>query len=147
MLRRWLALGLGMAGTAIAIAGGLGWTMRPATYRDAVVAELNQLRIAHAEVELRAICVPDPACIITTSTKAFAVIVIHRDRASYGRVTCYDRGGDCYLDLLNLGIRNVALRDVRGVRVLPKRLAQLAEHIAARVRGWGQVKLDGGYEL
>jgi hypothetical protein len=69
------------------------------------------------------------------------------NRASYGRVTCYDRGGDCYLDLLDLGVERAPLRDVRGVRLLPTWLAQLAENVAAWVRGWGRATRNGSYEL
>jgi len=134
MLRRWLAFGLGAVGIAAALAGGLQWSERPATYRDAVVELLDQRRIAHAGVEVREVCRPDPRCIVGDSRRTFATVVVYRAAASYGQITCYDRRGDCYLDLMALDIIHVPLRDLRGMRRLPKPLALLAEEIAARLR-------------
>jgi hypothetical protein len=63
-------------------------------------------------------------------------VIVHRDAASYGQITCYDRRGGCYLDLEALGVRRAPLRDLRGIRLLPKPLARAAEQIVARLRGW-----------
>ena len=127
---------IGSTIAALTLASGLGWAARPVMYRDAVVAALDQLRIAHTKVEVRAICWPEPACIVTTKTQTFTVAIIHENHASYGRVTCYDRGGNCYLYLRDLGIERVPLRDVLGARLLPRWLAQLGEDTAAWIHRW-----------
>jgi hypothetical protein len=59
---------------------------------------------------------------------------VYRDTVSYGRVTCYDQRGDCYLDLATLGIVREPLHDLRGVRFLPKPLTRVAERILANMR-------------
>jgi hypothetical protein len=108
---------------------------RPATYRDAVVEALDQRRVAYTDVNVHDICLPDPGCVITDPTRTFAAVLVLHDSASYGQITCYDRRGDCYLDLAALGIFRAPLHDPRGVRLLPKPVARVVEYIAARVRG------------
>jgi hypothetical protein len=46
--------------------------------------------------------------------------VVHGGAARRSQLTCYDRRGDCYLDLPALGIQRMPLRDLRGVRWMPK---------------------------
>jgi len=136
MIRRWLAFGLGVAGVSLAIAGGYTWADRPSTYRDAVIEALDQRRVAYTAIEVREICLPDPSCIVADGTRTFAMVEVHRDAASYGQITCYDRRGDCYLDLAAIGIHHAPLRELQGVRFLAKPLARLWERGAAWVRGW-----------
>jgi hypothetical protein len=134
MLRHWLALGFAITGVAVALAGMYQWTTRPANYREAVVEALEGRQVADPDVEVHAICLPDPNCVISDPTRTFATVVVRHERASYGRITCYDRCGDCYLDLASMGIWRAPLRDLRGVRILPKPLARVTEQIVARMR-------------
>ena len=134
MLRHWLALGFAVAGVAVALAGAYQWTTRPATYREAVIEALKGRQVAYPDVEVHAVCLPDPNCVITDPTRTFATVVVRHDHASYGRITCYDRCSDCYLELAPLGIWRAPLRDLRGVRRLPKPLARVAEQFVARMR-------------
>jgi hypothetical protein len=134
MLRHWLALGFAIAGVAVALAGAYQWTTRPATYREAVIEALEGRQVAYPDVEVHEVCLPDPTCVITDPTRTFATVVVRRDRASYGRITCYDRCGDCYLDLAPMGIWRAPLRDLRGVPLLPKPLVRVTEQIVARMR-------------
>jgi len=134
MLRHWLALGFAIAGVAVALAGAYHWTPGPATYREAVIEALEGRQVAYTDVEVHEVCLPDPNCVITDPMRTFGTVVVRRDRASYGRICCYDRRGDCYLDLASLGIWRAPLRDLRGVRLLPKPLARVAEQIVARMR-------------
>jgi hypothetical protein len=119
---------------AAAITVGYHLTTRPATYRDAVIEVLGQRDVTYTGLELREACLPDPGCVITAGRHTFATVVMRGGRASYGQITCYDRRGDCYLDLATLGVVRAPLRDLRGVRLLRRPLAQVAELIAARVR-------------
>jgi hypothetical protein len=68
--------------------------------------------------------------------RTYASVVVHGGGASYGLITCYDRRGDCYFDIASLGIWRAPLRDLRGVRLLPKPLARLFERAVAWLRGW-----------
>ena len=139
MLRNWLIFGFGVAGAALALTGAYAWELRPDTYQDAVREVLDQQHIAYTELEVREICVPDPSCLINSDgTRTFAAVVVHGSAAKAGQITCYDRHGDCYLELPSLGIRRMPLRDRRGVRLLPKPLAHVWERGAAWVRGWLQ---------
>jgi hypothetical protein len=119
----------------LALAGGYAWAARPDTYRDAVVESLNQRHVVYAALEVREICLPDPQCIIGDGARTYAAVVVHGRGASYGLIACYDRRGDCYLDIASLGIWRAPLRDLRGVRFLPKSLARLLERAAAWLRG------------
>jgi hypothetical protein len=134
MLRHWLGLGFAIASVALALAGMYQWTRRPATYREALIEALEERQVAYTDAEVREVCLPDPNCVITDPTRTFAMVVVRRDRASYGRITCYDQCGDCYLDLAPMRIWRAPLRDLRGVRLLPKPLARAAEQIVARMR-------------
>ena len=134
MLRHWLALGFAIAGVAVALAGAYHWTPGPATYREAVIEALEGRQVAYTDVEVHEVCLPDPNCVITDPMRTFGTVVVRRDSASYGRISCDDRRGDCYLDLASLGIWRAPLRDLRGVRLLPKPLARVAEQIVARMR-------------
>ena len=60
---------------------------------------LAQRQVAYTGVEVREICLPDPSCFIHDSTRTYHAVMVYRDTVSYGRVTCYDQRGDCYLDL------------------------------------------------
>jgi hypothetical protein len=134
VLRSWLALGLGVVVAAVALAGGYQWAASPTTYREAAQEVLAQRQIAYIDLDVREICVPDPSCIIRDSTRTYHAVMVYRDTVSYGRVTCYDQGGDCYLDLATFGIVRAPLRDLRGVRMLPKPLVRVAQHILAHMR-------------
>jgi hypothetical protein len=134
MLRSWLALGLAVVVAAVTLAAGYHVAASPATYREAVIEVLAQRKIAYIDLDIREICVPDPTCIIRDSTRTYHAVMVYRDTVSYGRVTCYDQRGDCYLDLASLGIAQAPLRDLRGVRVLPKQLVRVAERILAHMR-------------
>jgi hypothetical protein len=139
MLRNWLIFGFGVAGAALALTGAYAWEVRPDTYQDAVRQVLEQQHIAYTELEVRGICLPDPKCIINSNgTRTYATVAVRGSVVSSGHITCYDRRGDCYLDLPSLGIQRAPLRDLRGVRLLPKPLAQVWERGAAWVRGWLQ---------
>ena len=134
MLRHWLTLGFAIVSVAVALAGVYHWAMNPATYREAVIEALEGRQVAYPDVEVREVCLPDPNCVITDPTRTFGMVVVRRDRTSYGRITCYDRRGDCYLDLAPMRIWRAPLRDLRGVRLLPKPLARVAEQVVARMR-------------
>lgn len=137
MLRRWLAVGLGMAGAAAVLVGGVQWTTRPATYRAAVLELLEQREVAYATVQVREDCWPAQSCYVPEATHMVATVVVWRDHArdaSYGQISCYDRRGDCYLDLAGLGIVRAPLRDLRGVRLLPQPLARVVEESMTWVR-------------
>ncbi len=141
MLRRWLAVGLGVAAAAAVLIGGLQWRPRPATYRAAVLELLAQREVAYATVQVREDCWPAQQCYVTEATTTAATVLVWRDHAraaSYGQISCYDRRGDCYLDLAALGIARAPLRDLRGVRLLPKPLAEVVEDIMMRVRVMSQ---------
>ncbi|HJZ45762.1 MAG TPA: hypothetical protein VKE41_01310 [Roseiflexaceae bacterium] len=132
MLRHWLALGFGAAGVAVALAGGYEWATRPATYHEAVLEALDGRHVAYTGVDVREVCLPDPSCTISDGTRTFATVVVHRDIASYGQITCYDRRGDCYLDLVALEVRRAPLCDLRGVRFAPRQVI----YEIARIVGW-----------
>jgi hypothetical protein len=132
MLRRWLAFGISVVGAALALTGVYVWTVRPDTYHDAVREALDRRHVAYTGLEVRAICLPDPDCIIGDGTRTFAAVVVHGNTASSGQITCYDRRGDCYLDLPSLGIQRAPLRDLRGVRWMPKQVVREV----ARMVGW-----------
>ena len=132
MIRYWLAFGISVVGAALALAGGYAWAVRPDTYHAAVREALEQRHVAYIGLEVREICLPDPDCIISDGTRTFATVVVHGSTASSGQITCYDRRGDCYLDLAALGIQRAPLRDLRGVRWMPK---QVVREIA-RIVGW-----------
>jgi hypothetical protein len=119
--------------------GGYEWGARPATYREAVIEVLNQRQVAYNRLEIHERCLPDPNCIIVSdSSRTHLTVSVYHDSISTGRVTCYDQRGDCYLDLASLGIVRAPLRDLRGVRVLPKPLVRVAEHILAHMRALGR---------
>jgi hypothetical protein len=132
MIRYWMAFGISLVGAALVLAGVYAWVVRPHTYHDAVSEVLDQRHVAYTGLEVRKICLPDPHCIIGDGTRTFAAVVVHGGAASSGQLTCYDRRGDCYLDVPSLGIRRAPLRDLRGVRWLPK---QVVREIA-RIVGW-----------
>ena len=133
MLRRWLVMGFGITSIVVAFAGGYAWMVRPESYRDAVREVLDQHQIAYTGLEVREICLPDPHCIINgDGMHTFAAVVVHGSIASSGQITCYDRRGDCYLDLPSQGIHRAPLRDLRGVRWMPR---QVVREIA-RIVGW-----------
>ena len=134
MLRSWLALGLGVVVAAVTLAAGYHVAASTATYREAVTEVLTQRQIAYTDLDIREICLPDPTCIIRDSTRTYHAVMVHHDSVSYGRVTCYDQGGDCYLDLASLGIVREPLRDLRGVRLLPKPRVRISEYILAHMR-------------
>jgi hypothetical protein len=138
MLRNWLALGCGVAVAAVTLAAGYTCIARPATYRQAVTEALAQRQVAYIDLDVRERCLPDPSCIVRDSTRTYQAVMLYRDTVSYGRVICYDQRGDCYLDLATLGIVRAPLRDLRGVRLLPKPLMQVAEHILAHLRALGE---------
>jgi len=119
---------------AVTIAAGYQLATRPATYREAVAEGLAQHEIVYTRLEIYEICLPDPSCILGDSSRTYQAVTVYRDTVSPGRVTCYDQRGDCYLDLVTLGIVRVPLHDLRGVRMLPKPLMRVAEHILAHVR-------------
>jgi hypothetical protein len=133
MLRRWLVMGFGVASLGMVFAGVYAWAARPETYADAVREALGQRQITHTGLELREICLPDPHCIIAgDGTRTYAAAVIRGSTTSSGMITCYDRRGDCYLDVPALGIQRAPLRDLRGVRWLPRQVVQEI----ARIVGW-----------
>ena len=142
MVQRWLIMGLGAACVALALAGGYAWAARPETYHDAVSEALDQRRVAHTGLEVREICLPDPQCIVGDGTRTYAAVVVRGGAASYGLITCYDRRGDCYLDLAALGIHRAPLRDLRSVRFAPR---QVVLEIA-RIVGWLRAAAQLGYE-
>ena len=80
---------------------GGGWI---ATYREAVIVVLAQRQVADTDVDAREICLPVPSCIIRDSTRTYHAVMVCRDIVSYGRATCYDQRGDCYLGLATFGI-------------------------------------------
>jgi hypothetical protein len=123
---------------AVTLAAGYQVAAYPATYREAVTEVLAQRQVAYSRLEVREICLPDPNCIIRDSTRTHQAVTVYRDTISYGRVTCYDQRGDCYLDLASLGIVRAPLRDLRGVRMLPKPLMRVVEHILAQGRALGR---------
>jgi hypothetical protein len=132
MLRRWLIMGFGVGSLAIALTGVYAWAVRPNTYRDAVGEALEQRHVAYTGLEVREICLPDPHCRIGTGTRTFATVLVHGSATRHGQITCHDQRGDCYLDVLSLGIQRAPLRDLRGVRWLPKQVVREL----ARIVGW-----------
>jgi hypothetical protein len=133
MIRHWLVFGFGVVGAALVLTGVYAWAERPYTYRDAVSEVFDQRHIAYSGLEVREICLPDPHCIINgDGMHTFAAVVVHGSIARSGQITCYDRRGDCYLDLPSLGVQRAPLRDLRGVRWMPK---QVVREIAGIV-GW-----------
>jgi hypothetical protein len=133
MLRRWLIFGFGIVGMALVLTGVYAWTSRPDTYSDAVREALDRRQIAYTGLEVREICLPDPTCVINADgTHTFAAVVVHGSAASAGQIACYDRRGDCYLALPSLDIQRAPLRDLRGVRWLPRQVVQEI----ARIVGW-----------
>jgi hypothetical protein len=138
MLRNWLALGLGVMVAAVSLAAGYGLAARPATYRQAVAELLAQHQVIYTELDVRESCLPDPDCVLRYGTRTYLAVTVYRDTVSYGRITCSEQRGDCYLDLATLGIVREPLRDLRGVRMLPKQLMRVAEHLLAHVRALGR---------
>src|SRR4051812_16609622 len=136
MLRYWLISGAALAAVALALSIGVQWAERPESYHDAVKEALDQRHFAYTGLEVREICLPDPQCFIGDGTRTFAAVVVHGGATNNGQITCYDRHGDCYLDLAALGIHRAPLNDLRGVRLLPKPLARVWERGAAWMRGW-----------
>jgi hypothetical protein len=134
MRRNWLVLGIGLVSITFVVAGVFAWASRPDTYRDAVGEALVQHQIAYTDLDVREICQPDPSCIVGDGTRTYQTVMVYRDTISYGRVTCYDRRGDCYLNLATFGIAQAPLRDLRGVRMLPRGLAQVVEHTLTHLR-------------
>jgi hypothetical protein len=137
MLRRWLAVGVGVAAAAVVLVGGVQWTTRPATYRAAVLELLEERAVAYTAVQVREDCWPAQQCFVTAATHTVATVLVWRDHAraaSYGQIRCYDRRGECCLDLAALGLVRARLRDQRGVRLLPKPLARVVEDILTWVR-------------
>ena len=137
MLRRWLIMGFGIGSLMVMFVGVYAWVARPATYRDAVGEMLDRCQIAYTGLDVREICLPDPHCIISDCTRTFSTVVIalvktQGSAATSGQLTCYDRRGDCYLDVAALGIQRAPLRDLRGVRWLPRQVVQEI----ARITGW-----------
>lgn len=65
-------------------------------------------------------------------------MIVYRDTVGYGRVTCYDQRGDCYLNLATLGIVRAPLRDMRGMRMLPKPLVRVTDYILAHLPALGR---------
>jgi hypothetical protein len=128
-------MGFGVTSLAVALAGVYARAVRPNTYHDAVSEALDQRHVAYTGLEVREICLPDPHCIIGDGTRTFAAVVVRGGVASSGQITCYDRRGDCYLDLAALGIHRASLRDLRGVRWMPKPVARIWERGAAWLRG------------
>jgi hypothetical protein len=125
-------MGFGVASLAVALAGIYAWAVRPESYRDAVREALDRRQIAYTGLEIREICLPDPSCLIGDGTHTYAAVVVRGGGASSGLVTCYDRRGDCYLDVRSLGIHRAPLRDLRGTRWVPKRVV----YEVARIVGW-----------
>ena len=138
MLRRWLIMGFGVTSLAIALIGVYAWAVRPGTYHDAVREALDQRHIAYTGLEAREICLPDPTCIIGDGTRTFEAVLVHGNTVSSGQITCYDQRGDCYLDVPSLGIHRAPLRDLRGVRWLPRQVVQEI----ARIVGWLRAAVD-----
>ena len=134
MLRIWLASGLGVMVAAMTVAGGYWWVTIPTTYSEAVIEVLASRQVAFTDLEIRDICLPDPGCIVLDSTRTYHAVIVYHDTVSYGRVTCDNHGGDCYLDLATLGIVHAPLRDLRRVRLLPKPLMEIGELILAHIR-------------
>lgn len=66
------------------------------------------------------------------SDDCVGAVVVHGSISSAGQITCYDQRGDCYLDLPAQGIRRAPLRDLRGVRWMPKQVAREV----ARITEW-----------
>jgi len=113
------------------------WTPRPATYRAAVLELLAQREVAYATVQVREDCWPAQQCSVTAATTTAATVLVWHDHAraaSYGQISCYDRRGDCYLDVAALRIVRAPLRDLRGVRLLPQPLARVVEERMTWVR-------------
>jgi len=137
VLRYWLITGTAVATIALALGGGIQWIERPESYHDAVIEALEQRQIAYSALEVREICLPNPHCVIGTGMRSFSLVTIVRDgTANTGQITCYDRRGDCSLDLPALGIYRAPLRDLRSVWRLPKPLARMLEFATAWLRGW-----------
>ena len=133
MLRNGLALGLGVVVAAVTLMGGYQWAIRPATYREAVIEVRAQRQIISTDLDVREHCVSHPHY-LSSCVRTYHAVLVYRDRRSYGRVSCYDQRGDCYLDLANLGIVRAPLCDLRGVRMLLQPLVRVAEHILAHIR-------------
>jgi hypothetical protein len=132
LIRQWLALGMSVVGAALALTGVYARGVRPYTYDDAVREALDRRHIAYTALDIRAICLPDPDCIIGDGTRTFVAVVVHGSAARAGQITCCDRRGDCYLDLPSLDIQRAPLRDLRGVRWMPKQVVREV----ARIVGW-----------
>jgi hypothetical protein len=133
MLRRWLIMGFVGGRLTVALAGMYAWAVRPERYGDAVSEALAQRHIAYTGLEVREICLPDPHCIINgDGTRTYAAVVVRGNTVSAGQITCYDQRGDCYLDVPSQGIQRAPLRDLRGVRWMPKQVVQEI----ARIVGW-----------
>ena len=132
MLRRWLIMGFAATGLSLALAGGYTWAARPETYHDGVIEALDQRRVTYSGLEVREVCLPDPRCLVSDGARTYAAVLVHGGAASYGLITCYDRRGDCYLDVATLDIHRMPLRDPRGVRFAPR---QVVREIA-RIAGW-----------
>jgi hypothetical protein len=130
---------VGIAGVALALVSGYAWSTRPESYRAAVIELLDQGQVAYTGLEVREICLPDPHCMVGDGTRTYATVVVCGGTASYGQITCYDRRGACYLDIAALDIRRRPLRDLRGVRFLPR---QVVREIA-RIVGWLRAAIEG----
>jgi hypothetical protein len=135
MVRRWLTVMVGTGCLVTTFAGGYAWTSRPATYQSAVLEVLNHHHIPYTSVDIRPICLPDPTCLVGDGTRTFSTVVLQNGGTSYGLITCYDRRGDCYLDIVTLGVQRLPLRDLRSVRFLPKPLARIWQRGAVWLRG------------
>ena len=141
MLRTWLAIGMSLMGVTLGLAGVFAWASRPTTYRDAVIEVLAQHEIIYTDLDVHKRCLLHPnnrsRCIRTYHT-----VVVYRDSANYGQLTCFDREGDCYLDSVSLGIQRAPVRDPQGVRLLPKPLSLLVEKIAVSMRSGNAASPD-----
>jgi hypothetical protein len=118
---------------AVTFVGGYQRITRPATYREAVIEVLAQREITYTDLDIREHCLSHPHY-LSSCIRTYHAVIVYRDTLSSGRATCYDQHGDCYLDLATLGIVRAPLRDLRGVRMLPKLLVRVAEHILVHMR-------------
>ena len=135
MLRNWLIAGAVVAGVALALGVAVQLAERPESYRDAVREALDQRQIIYTDLEVREVCLPDPHCIIGDGTRTFVTVLVQGGAVSAGQLTCYDRRGDCYLDLAGLGIRRAPLRDLRSVGWMPKQVVREVARIVGLLRG------------
>jgi hypothetical protein len=130
MLRR-LAFSFALLVTSLTLLAGYQWARLPATYEQAVAEVLERRKLPFASLEVHTLCLPDPSCTIHNGAQISMVVLIYHARVSYGRVTCYNRGGNCYLDSATLNITRAPLRDLRRVRLHATRLGRTIEALLA----------------